>query len=1027
MTYGWCAVVRGWLGLVAACAALAGLTSPVLAQVVISQVYGGGGNTGATLRNDFVELFNRGGTPVSLAGWSVQYASSTGSTWQVTAFSGVVLPGQYFLVQQAQGLGGTQDLPSPDVVGAVSLSATAGKVALVSTTTALSGTCPLDASVVDLVGYGAAANCAELAPTGDLSNTTAALRAANGCTDTDTNSSDFTPGAPNPRNSATVANVCPDTCAAADTPIGTIQGTGTTSPVVGTVATIQGVVVGDYEYPGTGSSSNFLRGFYVQNLPADADGNPATSDGIFVFNGNNNSVGLGQIVQVTGTVAEFDPTLTGVTATQLTTPTITLCAGMGTVTPAPVSLPLADAVALERYEGMLVSLPQTLYVTEHFQLGRFGQVTLSAQDRLRVPTSQTTPGAAAIAAQAQNDLNRIVLDDGSQMQNPDPIVFARGGMALSAANTLRGGDTVTGVTGVLTQTDAASGLLAGEAMLYRVRPVNALNAVLPTFMAGNPRPSTPATVTGRLRVAGFNVLNYFNTFGATGCSNGVGGMSTSCRGAENQTEFDRQWPKIVQGILDTGADVLALSELENDGYGATSAIQDLVNRLDAATAPGTYAFIDVDAGTGTTNALGVDAIRVGLLYKPASVTPVGQTAVLNTGAFGIFTISSPPGTTQRNRPALAQAFEEVATGARFVVVANHLKAKSGPCDDNLAPVGADPDVGDGQQHCNLTRTQAATELASWLAADPTGTGDLDVLIMGDLNAYTKEDPLAALTAAGYVNLIESRIGALAYSFVFDGQWGYLDHALASPTMVPQVASVVEYHSNADEPGVLDYNTNFKSAGQLVGLYATDGFRASDHDPILVGLNLANASVAGTVQYYRGARPVPDVVVDAPSATVTDSLGAFAASLTPGTVVLKPRKLGGDGGAVSAFDASQVLRAVVGLRTFDSDEALACDVTGNGTVSALDAARILQRVVGALAEFPVAQLCGSDWAFVPVPLSVPNQISVPPLLDGACRPGSIQFDPLAGAATSQDFRAILFGDCSGNWQPPALPGEPGGPP
>jgi predicted extracellular nuclease len=275
-------------------------------------------------------------------------------------------------------------------------------------------------------------------------------------------------------------------------------------------------------------------------------------------------------------------------------------------------------------------------------------------------------------------------------------------------------------------------------------------------------------------------------------------------------------------------------ELENDGYASDSAIADLVARLNAASTPGSYAFVDADAAAGRLNALGSDAIKVGLIYRPASVTPLG-TAALDSSAFGLFTTTS-EGDIGRNRPALAQTFRH-ADGGDFTVVVNHLKSKGSSCAGNITPVPSDPDLGDGQGNCNLTRTVAAQELAAWLAADPTGSNDPDVLIIGDLNAYAMEDPVTALKQGGYTNLLESLVGDDAYSYVFDGQWGYLDHALGSPSLSAQVRGVAEWHINADEPGVLDYNTNFKSIGQIVSLYAADAYRSSDHDPVVVGLDL----------------------------------------------------------------------------------------------------------------------------------------------------------------------------------------------
>ncbi len=189
-------------------AVLLALASPAFAvspDIVVSQVYGGGGNSGATYTNDFIELFNRGTSAVNITGWSVQYASATGTTWQVTALSGVLSPGQYYLVQEAAGAGGTTPLPTPDALGSIAMSATAGKVALVTNSTALSGACP---TAYDLVGFGTA-NCFEgSAATAALSNTTAASRNSNGCADTDDNVGDFAVGAPLPRNTATPVFIC---------------------------------------------------------------------------------------------------------------------------------------------------------------------------------------------------------------------------------------------------------------------------------------------------------------------------------------------------------------------------------------------------------------------------------------------------------------------------------------------------------------------------------------------------------------------------------------------------------------------------------------------------------------------------------------------------------------------------------------------------------------------------------------------------------------------------------------------------
>ena len=341
----------------------------------------------------------------------------------------------------------------------------------------------------------------------------------------------------------------------------------------------------------------------------------------------------------------------------------------------------------------------------------------------------------------------------------------------------------------------------------------------------NPRPTSAPEVGGTTKVVGMNLLNFFNTLRCAmpppGCF--PSGTDADCRGATSQAEFDRQWPKTVAAIVAMDADVVGFNEIENDGYGPDSSIAFLVDKLNAATAPGTYAFIDADAGTGQVNALGTDAIKVGMIYKPARVTPVGQTAVLNTVAFVNGGDSAP-----RNRPSLVQAFQVNATGARFIVDINHLKSKGSACDA--------PDAGDGQGNCNQVRVNAVNELLELVRHRPDrhrrprhpDARRLELLRHG------RPDHRASKRRLHQPG--RSFVGPDAYSYVFDGQWGYLDHALGSASLTAQVTGVADYHINADEPSVLDYNTDFKTAGQLISLYAPDQFRISDHDPVMVGLN-----------------------------------------------------------------------------------------------------------------------------------------------------------------------------------------------
>lgn len=178
----------------------------------------------------------------------------------------------------------------------------------------------------------------------------------------------------------------------------------------------------------------------------------------------------------------------------------------------------------------------------------------------------------------------------------------------------------------------------------------------------------------------------------------------------------------------------------------------------------------------------------------------------------------------------------------FTVVANHLKSKGSACTV--------PDAMDGQGNCNVVRANAVAALIDWLAADPTGTGDEDYLLVGDLNSYAMEHPIRLLEEAGYTNLIEQYNGLYAYSYLFGGQWGYLDHAIGSPTMASQVSDVTEWRINADEPIALDDNTNFKTTNLIATLYAPDHYRMSDHDPVIVGLDLRTAQDPSTSSQRR---------------------------------------------------------------------------------------------------------------------------------------------------------------------------------
>ncbi|MGD2064431.1 MAG: ExeM/NucH family extracellular endonuclease, partial [Nitrospirota bacterium] len=624
-------------------------------------------------------------------------------------------------------------------------------------------------------------------------------------------------------------------CGDPATPIHDIQGAGLASPLDGTPGVvIEGVVVGDFQGTAAG-----LGGYFVQEEGGDTDSDPLTSEGIFVFDSSFGvDVSVGDVVRVQGDVDEFfDQTeLTNVS-------NVVVCGSGATTLPATVTLPVASRDDLEPYEGMSVIFPQTLVVTDNFNLGRFGEVDLAVGDRLLAPTSLDAPGGPALSIQDLNDRSRIRMDDGSNVQNPLPLP-----PYLGADDTLRAGDTLPGLIGVL---DYRFGV-------YRVQPTESV-----IFTRANPRLISPPAVGGSLTVASFDVLNYFSTIdtGAPICGPAA---DLLCRGADSSTELDRQRDKLVAAFVAMDADVVGLVSLENN---ANAVLDDLTGGINAVMGAGTYGYVD----TGT---IGADAIKVGFIYKPATVTPVGPYAVLDSTVDPSFLDDI-----GKNRPSLAQTFQQNATGGTVTIAVNHLKSKGGSCDD----VG-DPDLGDGQEACNGTRTAAATALVNWLATDPTGSGDPDVIIIGDLNSYAQEDPIAAITGAGYTDLIQTFVGPDAYTFVLDGQLGYLDYALANSSLTPQVTGVTEWHINADEPRALDYNEEFNQPD----LYSADAFRSSNHDPVIVGLDLEVAVLVGDVD--------GDGNVD-----IDDVQAILAGRNTPAAGPDDPRDLDGDG-IITVLDA-----------------------------------------------------------------------------------------------------------------------------
>lgn len=791
--------------------------------VVISQIYGGGGNSGAAYKNDYIELFNAGTTPVSLSGWSVQYASATGSTWQVTNLGNVTLqPGQYFLVQEAQGTGGTTNLPTSDANGTIPMSATAGKVALVNSTAALSGTSASGPAVVDYVGFGTTANAFEGATYAPApSNTQAIVRALNGCTDSNNNGADFSTTAPTPHNTAMALAVCGGGSNTTLTPIYQIQGSGGTSPKAGQTVTTSGVVT---------KVNN--GGYFIQDEVGD--GLASTSDGIFVFIGSIPAVTVGQLVQVTAQVAEYNTgaasntTTAGHTVTELTgvTSTTTLSSGH-VITPTVLTLPASDA-DWERVEGMLVTINTQLTASQNYFLGRYGQVTLSSAGRLETPTNAYRPGMVDAINMAQSNAQRqLVLDDGTTAQNPSPTPY------IGTNNTLRAGDTIDSLTGVVDYGLATSDN-TGLAM-YKIHPTTSVN-----FARVNARTNAPDTLAGNIRVGSANLLNFFTTFSNGQTASGASGQgctpsntAADCRGADSAAEFTRQRDKLLAELKAMNADVVALMELQNNA----AAIANLVDGLNSLMGAGTYAVVP-DPVTG----VGTDAIKVGMIYKPAMVTRIGA-SISDTDP-------------SHKRPSVAQAFSAV-NGEVFTAVVNHFKSKG--CS---GASGLDLNQNDGQGCFNASRLAEAQALRQFVSSLQASSGNNRVLMLGDFNAYSMEDPIYDLTSQGYVDLAK-RFNTVDYSYVFDGQAGSLDHAIGTAELNAVATGASIWHVNADEPFVIDYNLEFKQPACATcgpDYYTATPYRSSDHDPVVIGLTLTKTITGTTGRDTVVGTPGDDIII-----------------------------------------------------------------------------------------------------------------------------------------------------------------------
>lgn len=580
------------------------------------------------------------------------------------------------------------------------------------------------------------------------------------------------------------ANVCG---AQADL-ISSVQGADRVSPLVGQLVTVEAVVIAD--------AIDGLGGVFVQEQQVDRDGDPMTSEGLFVqVDGAKPKIARGDVVRVSGRVAELGEgkgTLTALVELS----SLQIC---GTVEaedmpqPALIEEPPLIADDWESMEAMGVIIEPTATVLDNSDLLSRGELTIGLLGRQWVPTELFPPGADARRQAEDNARARLLLDDTSIANKaPDKIDYLPTMPSVDA--TYRIGSEVRNLVGVLDQRFGS----------YRLHPHERIHVV------HAPRPEATPELPAGIHVASFNVLNFFN-------GDGKGGGFPTERGASSADELNRQRAKILSALKAMDADIYVLLEVENDGYEKRSAIEELTFRLNQARGRGQeYAYV-----RAPTERLGADQISVGMLYRTRKLRLVGPAVTLTDPPFDAL-----------HRAPLAQTFDEIKTNGRFTVIANHWKSKgSCPSADS-----GNQDTGDSQGCWNSARVEAARGLLDWLQGDPTGSGDADFLIVGDLNSYSQEDPIRWMVQAGYVNLGHPPTQP-EYSFVYKGASGSLDHAMASASLASQARGAVVWHINADEMPDFDYNREGRTKAFDARMFRATPFRSSDHDPMMVSFEL----------------------------------------------------------------------------------------------------------------------------------------------------------------------------------------------
>ena len=797
--------------------------APDGSNVVINEVYGGGGNKGAAFNTDFVELYNPTDQPVDVTGWTIEQRATNNNIGNTHTLTGVVPVKSTFLITSSPGSNGDAITDADDTAAKFNFSGKGAIAVLLDT----------DGNEVDLVGWGGASR-AEGAPASGTANATSIQRVTLGI-DTDNNADDFVVATPTPSGSGQ-ASVDPaptepepseePVVPGEITPIAKIQGTGATSPLDGQTVTTEGVVTAVYDEGGK-------NGFFLQTAGTGEVKNPGdASDGIFIYmGGNQNFPQIGDSLQVAGRVSEY------YNQTQITASTI---AQLDEALEAPKAieidtLPAGDE-AREPYEGMLVRVSGPYTVTNNYTLNNTGDLGLAPGDKaFRNPTDVIVPDKAKVAEiNAQQASEVVYLDDGrtrnyfrTDKETPLPYLVT----SDKGVKSIRTGDQVT------FQTDVVVDYSFDQWRFQPLQPVTGKNTAeeLPITWEDSRATSydVPDTVEGDNTIGFFNVLNYFTSLGKdeSGCraytdkdGTKVGTNYCNVRGAYSQDAFQDQQAKIVTAINKLDAHVLGLSEVENgarvtgDVAQRDNALSNLVNELNKAAGENKWDYVKSPSALGTAE----DFIRVGFIYQPAQVEPVGESRIFDDPAF-----------TRMARQPLAQEFNTVNRDddENFVAVVNHFKSKGSVANGDEA-------TGDGQGNNANVRVAQAQALLDHMDKQDDWQ-ELPTFLVGDFNAYTMENALNTLRGGGYT-LVHHEKDFPQESYQFNGQLGSLDHVFANEAAMALVQDSAVWNINGDESVAFEYSRRNYNAQDFFGdgddpIYGYGNpFRSSDHDPVKVG-------------------------------------------------------------------------------------------------------------------------------------------------------------------------------------------------